>query len=54
MFNKKIRITYDRKIKYQKIKTFEINKEIISDPMNVIEIKFDPSNIDLASKIIHE
>ena len=54
LFNKKIRITYDRKIKYQKINTFEINKEIISDPMNVIEIKFDPSNIDLASKIIHE
>ncbi len=52
VFQKKIRITYDRKISYKLINKHSLKKNIMKDFMNVIEIKFEPENTSLALNLI--
>ena len=51
-YNNLIRITYDRNINYEKFDYFNIREKKIFDQMNVIEIKFDPKNLDIATELI--
>lgn len=52
-FNRKIRFTYDRDIKYEKINLNKISSRTIKDPMNVLEIKFEKDNLKYARQLIH-
>ena len=52
VYQKKIRITYDRKISYKLIKKQSLKKNIMKDFMNVIEIKFEPEDKNLALSLI--
>jgi SPX domain protein involved in polyphosphate accumulation len=54
LYNKKIRITYDRKIDYSLLNRFHLNEFKKKDFMNVIEIKFEPENYNLASSLIKD
>ena len=54
LYDNKIRITYDQKINYTLLNKSDLNKNKITDFMNVIEIKFDPNNSDLASNLIKD
>lgn len=52
VYQKKIRITYDRQISYKLINKKSFKKNIMKDFMNVIEIKFEPENKNLALNLI--
>ena len=52
VYQKKIRITYDRKISYKLINKHSLKKNTMKDFMNVIEIKFEPENTSLALNLI--
>jgi len=52
LYNNKIRITYDQKINFHLINRFDFKKNQIKDFMNVIEIKFDPDDFNLASSLV--
>ena len=54
LYNKKIRITYDQKIDYSLLNRFHLNEFKKKDFMNVIEIKFEPENYNLASSLIKD
>ena len=54
LYDNKIRITYDQNIKYTLLNKHDLNKNKVNDFMNVIEIKFDPKNADLASSLIKD
>ena len=54
LYDSKIRITYDQNINYTLLSKFDLNKNKVNDFMNVIEIKFDPNNADLASSLIKD
>ena len=52
LYNNKIRITYDRKINYQLIDRLDIKKNITNDFMNVVEIKFNPDDFNVAANLV--
>ena len=52
IYQNKIRITYDRKISYKLMNKKSFKKNIMKDFMNVIEIKFEPENVNLALNLI--
>ena len=54
LYKGKIRITYDKKINYKLFNKFSISNLKIDDSMNVIEIKFEPHNINLALELIRD
>lgn len=54
LYNGKIRITYDRDINYKLINNLKLEKEKVDDYMDVIELKFEPKNIDLAKELIQK
>ena len=51
LLNNRIRITFDRNIKYESPKLAKTQKKLI-DTMNVVEIKYDLKDLNLASEII--
>ena len=54
LYDGKIRITHDQKINYSLATGFDNYDNNISDFMNVIEIKFDPKNFDLALELLQD
>ncbi len=54
LYEGKVRITYDQKIEYSLANQFEINKSKFKDTMNVVEIKFDPKDFNLALELIND
>ncbi len=54
LYEGKIRITYDQKINYSLANTNSSGINLTRDSMNVVEIKFEPENINFAFKLIKE
>jgi SPX domain protein involved in polyphosphate accumulation len=52
VYNKKIRITYDSNLSYEKISRYREKFRKINDNYNVIEIKFGPENISLGKNLL--
>lgn len=54
LYDGKIRVTYDQKIKYSLADKFNFRENKINDSMDVIEIKFDPKNTNFALELIKD
>ena len=54
LYEGKIRITFDQKINYSLANTNSSGINLTRDSMNVVEIKFEPENINFAFKLIKE
>lgn len=54
LYKGKIRITYDCNINYKLFNKFSMSNFKIIDTMNIIEIKFEPHNMNLALELIRD
>ena len=52
IYKNKIRITYDRNINYELLKSSNLTKDYANDFMNVVELKFNPNDNLLALELI--
>ena len=54
IFNKKVRMTYDRNIKYTFLNRYSIKDNEIKDFMNVLELKFNQENYGIAADLVKD
>ena len=53
IFENKVRITYDTNLNYSPLNELDLKNQKFLDNMNVIEIKFDEKNNELAQELLH-
>ena len=53
IFENKVRITFDTNLNYSPLNELDLKNQKFLDNMNVIEIKFDEKNNELAQELLH-